>query len=68
MPSWGVALTPAAPGSAQDLFEQLRGGEPPVIGRIEMDRLILELRTLLPGDADELVRALADLAASPGGG
>jgi L-seryl-tRNA(Ser) seleniumtransferase len=46
-PSWGVALTPLK-GSAEELAAALRGGMLPVIGRIEDQRLLLDLRSVLP--------------------
>jgi L-seryl-tRNA(Ser) seleniumtransferase len=41
------------------LAKRLRQGEIPVIGRIHEDRLWLDVRTLLPGDADLLPGLLA---------
>ena len=52
--------------SADRLARAFRGGDPPVIGRIEQDRFLLDLRTLLEGDELEIVRASAALAASTG--
>ena len=41
-------------------------GEPPVIGRIEADRVVLDLRTVDPASDDELARAIErTLAARP---
>ncbi|MGA2040032.1 MAG: L-seryl-tRNA(Sec) selenium transferase [Bryobacteraceae bacterium] len=37
---------------------QLRAADPPVVARIEKDRLLLDLRTVLAGEEDGLVRAL----------
>jgi len=42
---------------------QLRAGEPPVIGRIEKERLILDLRTVLPAEEGELALRLRGLYA-----
>jgi L-seryl-tRNA(Ser) seleniumtransferase len=64
IPSVGLALEPPAPLAAQDLFEALRRTEPPVIGRLEMGRLILDMRTLLPGEAALVADALATVGAS----
>jgi len=53
-------------GDARRLEEQLRLGEPAVIGRIADGQLLLDLRTVLPGDDDALAGALrAALASSP---
>jgi L-seryl-tRNA(Ser) seleniumtransferase len=41
---------------------KLRGGDPPVIARIEDDRLVLDLRTVLPREEAELAHQLAGLA------
>ena len=44
----------------------LRAADPPVIGRIEADRLVLDLRTVLPGEEDFLGQALATVTRAPG--
>jgi L-seryl-tRNA(Ser) seleniumtransferase len=54
LPTWLVALN----GNAVTQEERLRRGEPPVIARIEKDRLVLDLRTVDPCEEAELVRAL----------
>jgi L-seryl-tRNA(Ser) seleniumtransferase len=45
------------------LDARLRRLDPPVIARIENDRLVLDLRTVLPEQDDQLVRALLQLSA-----
>ena len=60
--TWLVALRPAAL-AAQALAERLRLGSPPVIVRIVDDRVVLDPRTLLSGQAEtvaERVRAALD--------
>jgi L-seryl-tRNA(Ser) seleniumtransferase len=53
----GPAVALARPGlSADELAARLRAGDPPVVGRIEDDRLLLDPRTLTDAEA-ELVRA-----------
>jgi len=44
-----------------DAERRLRGGDPPVIGRIEDERLVLDLRTVLPVEEEELARQLLQL-------
>jgi L-seryl-tRNA(Ser) seleniumtransferase len=64
--SFGVALTPP-PGTAVDaLAAGLRGGSPPIVGRIEMNRLILDLRTISPDEADEIVDGIVEVLGAPG--
>ncbi len=55
-PSFAVALRPAD-GKVEALAERLRTGEPAVLGRLQQDRLLLDVRTLLD---DEQVGALSD--------
>jgi len=54
--SWAVA--PALDCSAQEAADRLREGTPPVIGRIVDDQLLLDVRTVLTGAEDALVRRL----------
>jgi len=50
-------------GGAADLLRRLREHEPPVIGRIVEERVLLDPRTVLPGEDDVVVEAvLAALA------
>jgi len=46
-------------GRAADLLKRLRDHEPPVIGRIEAERVLLDPRTVLPGEDDALLDAIA---------
>ena len=48
----------AAPGGAEELARRLRTGAPAALGRIEGGRLLLDLRTVLPGQDAALGRAL----------
>ena len=57
VPSFGVALG-ARDGKPDALAAALRSGSPPVIGRIEHDRVILDLRTVEPERDDALVAAV----------
>jgi L-seryl-tRNA(Ser) seleniumtransferase len=59
-PSWAIALS-APDRSAEQLEAALRLGDPPVVGRIEEDRLLLDLRTVQDAELPTLrerVRAL----------
>ena len=47
--------------SADSLDERLRRRTPPVIARIEQDRLVLDLRTVLPDQDETLAALLADV-------
>jgi L-seryl-tRNA(Ser) seleniumtransferase len=53
-------------GDVVEAERLLRRSDPPVIGRIEADRLVLDLRTVLPGEEDFLGQALAALTRAPG--
>ena len=58
--SWGIALAHAE-RSVDEMQRLLRTSSPPVIGRIEDERLVLDLRSVFPDDIDKLtaiVRAI----------
>jgi len=44
--------------SPDELARRLRLGDPPVIGRIEGDRLLLDPRTVLEGEGELLLEAV----------
>jgi L-seryl-tRNA(Ser) seleniumtransferase len=48
--------------SAQQLADELRAGDPPVVARIAEDALVLDLRTIAPEEEDALAAALAGVA------
>ena len=52
--SWGIALTHAEK-RVDEMQGLLRSGSPPVIGRIEDERLLLDLRSVFPEDLDTLI-------------
>jgi L-seryl-tRNA(Ser) seleniumtransferase len=60
LPTWVVRVRRDA-FSAETLAAALRRGDPPVFARIQDDALVLDPRTLLPGDQDSLVRAFETL-------
>jgi L-seryl-tRNA(Ser) seleniumtransferase len=57
IPTWCVALTPSK-GNVNALAAALRTGIPAVMGRIKNDRLLLDLRSVLPAQDMLLVDAL----------
>ena len=58
IPTWLLAITLPDVNAAE---RRLRAGDPPVIARIQEDRLVLDLRTVFPDQEDELAAALAAL-------
>jgi L-seryl-tRNA(Ser) seleniumtransferase len=57
LPTIALAITPGT-GGAADLLRRLREHEPPVIGRIEQERVLLDPRTVLPDEDDALLDAV----------
>jgi L-seryl-tRNA(Ser) seleniumtransferase len=55
LPSYVLAIRD---GEIAKLERRLRTGDPPVIARIADDALIVDLRTVMPFEEDQLVRAL----------
>jgi L-seryl-tRNA(Ser) seleniumtransferase len=55
VPSWAIAISPANP---DHFAQQLRLGEPPVLARVQDNRVLVDLRTVLQHDEDALVRCL----------
>ena len=64
IPSYQVTIEPAGQSVSQ-LSERLRTGEPALIGRIQENRLVLDLRTIAPKYDTQLVRAFQNLADAP---
>ena len=54
IPAWAAALEPA-----EALEAHLRAWRVPILGRIHRGKLLLDVRTLLPGDEAEIAAALA---------
>ncbi len=62
LPTALVALSPTAALSARDVERNLRASDPPVIVRIEKDRVLLDLRTVFETEEDDLFAALCSAA------
>ncbi len=58
LPTWLIAIETAHPADAE---KRLRTGTPPVIARIENDRLLLDLRTVAQEEEEPLLAALQTL-------
>jgi L-seryl-tRNA(Ser) seleniumtransferase len=58
IPTWLIAVECRDVVAAE---KRLRMGDPPVIARIENERLLLDLRTVFPEEEQELKQALQDL-------
>ncbi len=54
LPTWLVAV----PGNAVDIERRLRSADPPVIARIENDRVVLDLRTVFDEELPVLAQVL----------
>lgn len=66
IPSWTIRLSHPEAG-ASVIEARLRGSDPPVLVRIEGSEVVLDLRTVLPGEETVLVRGLAAVAAGLSG-
>lgn len=65
LPSYGVAIR--LDGVPEDVVDaRLRAGGPPVVGRVQDGAVVLDLRTLLPGQQGVVARAILALAGNPG--
>ncbi len=64
--TWCVAVRSASLGP-DALAHALRRAEPPVFTRISEGRVLLDPRTLLPGDEDDLQRAFREVAGRAAG-
>ena len=56
LPSWTLVVR--SPVGAERFAERLRSGEPPVLARIREGAVVFDVRTLLPGDESDLVKAM----------
>ena len=65
MPSWALSIgADGVTGGADGLGRRFREASPPVIGRIENERVLLDPRTVLPEEDEALLRAVGE-ALSP---
>ena len=63
LPTWCVAIQ-AANNTVDELAAKLRTGKVSVFGRVHRDRLLLDLRSVLPSQDDQLAQAVHDAVAS----
>jgi L-seryl-tRNA(Ser) seleniumtransferase len=63
LPTHVLALPAGEPDA---LLARLRAGDPPVIGRIEDDRVVLDPRTVMPWEDDVVVRRVREALARAG--
>ncbi len=66
LPSWALSLAPRF-CTIEQLARALRNGAVPVVGRIQKDRLLLDVRTVFEGDIEPLASALEAALPAPDG-
>ena len=62
LPTWVTRIPSLQPGEAEKMAQRLRDNNPPIVARIEDDAVILDPRTVLPGDESDLREALNNIA------
>ena len=65
LPSFLIAVSPHGGNSVRMMESNLRANDPPVIGRIEKGRLLLDLRTVSENEEDALIAALLRATRAP---
>jgi L-seryl-tRNA(Ser) seleniumtransferase len=61
LPTWVLALScEGDAGGPERVMRRLREANPPVVARIEDDRVILDPRTVMPEEEESLLTALRD--------
>jgi len=58
LPTWLVAISSRHPNK---LLASLRKAQPPIIARLEEDRMVLDPRTVMPDQEDALLSSLLDI-------
>ena len=61
IPTWCVSIS-ANNGSVDSLAEKLRKNEPAIIGRVQKDRLMLDMRTIDASEDSQLVEAFETIS------
>jgi len=64
LPTWVVALT-SQTVAAGELVSRLRLGDTPIFARVQSGSVLLDVRTILPGEDDLIVRGLARICGEP---
>ena len=59
--TWCIALQPAH-GTLDRMASDLRSGSPSVVGRISNDRLLIDLRSVMPRQDQQIVEAVINLS------
>lgn len=65
IPTWCISINPA--GSVDEFASRLRNSTPAILGRVQKDRLLLDLRTIAPGEDLEIVKALESMDGNSNG-
>ncbi len=63
IPTWCIAITPQG-RTVDQLAAAIRSGSPSVMGRVNRDRLLLDLRSVFPDQDQKLVEAFSNAAIS----
>ena len=58
LPTWALVIGCKAHGGAEAVATRLRGASTPVMGRIEDGQVVLDARTVLPGEDSSLITAV----------
>ena len=58
LPTWALAIRCEAFGGAEAVAKRLRDASTPVMGRIEDGQVVLDARTVLPGEDSSLITAV----------
>ena len=67
LPTWALAIDcQHLNGGAEEVARRLRQGNSPVLGRIEYGRVLLDARTVLPGEDSALLESVGQALKSQG--